>query len=192
MNPIIVTNTKGVKIQSDIFSKQFSRRIIYLIGEINDITATEIIAQLDYLDNESDEDITMIINSPGGIVSSGFAIIDAMNRSRCIIKTQVTGIAASMAAVIAANGTRGYRYVTPLAKMMLHQPLGGACGQATDIEVSAREILKVKKLISIMLSEITGKPINKISADCERDFYLDSQAAVEYGVADRICSSSVY
>lgn len=163
-----------------------SKRTIYLLGEINDTVAAEIISQLEYLDETGDDDIRLVINSPGGSVSAGLAIVDAMERCSCEVSTTATGIAASMAALIFSCGARGKRYVTPRAEVMIHQPLGGVQGQASDIELVASHILRTKSLLNSILSQTTGKPLEQISRDCDRDYFMTAREAVDYGIADRI------
>ncbi|MGN1120207.1 MAG: ClpP family protease [Oscillospiraceae bacterium] len=185
MLPSIVTVNKQGRNVSDIATAEFNEcRKVFLIGEITEQSAMDIVLQLDYLSRVSDEPITMVISSGGGSVSAGFAIIDAMKRSGVDIITVVTGLAASMAAVIASCGTKGKRRITPYAEMMIHQPLGGISGQATDIENSAHHIVATKKRLSLLLSDNTGKPLKKILSDCERDYYLTAQEAISYGLAD--------
>lgn len=187
MIPNIVSVDKyGVR-SVDIFSSSFEEeRKIYLDTEINARTASEIIAQLEYLDKKSSDDIWMYINSPGGSVSAGLAIVDAMNRCRSDIATVCTGCAASMASVISSCGTRGKRYVTPYAEIMIHQPLGGISGQASDIERAASHITNTKAVLMNLLSENTGQTRERVTADCDRDSYMTSEEAVKYGIADKI------
>jgi ATP-dependent Clp protease protease subunit len=146
----------------------------------------ETVAQLEYLDALNDDDIYLYINSPGGSVSAGLAIVDTMNRCKSDIVTISTGIAASMGAFIASCGTRGKRYVTPYAEMMIHQPLGGASGQASDIEVAAAHIVQTKRRLNEILAANTGKSIDVIAVDTDRDFYMSAAEAVEYGLVDSL------
>ena len=165
-------------------------REIWLTGEVNDESAKEIIMQMKYLEKQGKSDITLMINSPGGNVTSGFAILDEMNRNSCDIRTVCTGMAASMAAFLFANGTKGKRLMTPLAEVMIHQPLAQTAGQASDIMRSARHIQKTKDRLNRILAEVTGKPFETVAEDTDRDYYMDAQEAVEYGLADGILQES--
>ncbi len=187
MTPTIMTCDKQGVRPMDIVSQQFQeKRKIFLNEAIDARVAMEMISQLEYLDNASHEDIYMYINSPGGCVSDGLAIIDAMNRCKSDIVTVCTGCAASMASVITAYGTKGKRCITPLAEIMIHQPLGGISGQASDIARAAEHISGVKKKLTEMLAERTGQPIDQIAADCDRDSYLNATQAIAYGLVDKI------
>lgn len=187
MIPTIIDITKNGKESVDIFSYHLkTNRKIYLTGEIDDVLATEIIAQLEYLDSISTEDITLYINSPGGSVSAGFAIVDCMLRCSSDISTICTGVAASMGAFILANGKKGKRYATPMSEILLHQPLGGVHGQASDIEKTAEHILKVKKKLLKTLSQNTGRTYKQICEDCDRDYWLNAEEAIEYGLVDKV------
>ncbi len=191
MIPSIVNTTKDGRTQTDLYSKRFyHNREIWINDEINDALATEVIMQLKELD-ETSGDITMIINSPGGSVTAGMAIVDAMLDCENDVVTVCTGMAASMGAVLLAQGTKGKRYITPNAEVMIHQPLlGGARGQASDIEVTANHLLKTKRKINRMLALSTGKPEEEVSRDCDRDYYMDANEAVNYGIVDAIrCKS---
>lgn len=187
MIPVIQTiDKKGVhtnSLYSEIYLKE---RKIYLFDEVNSGTAAEIIMQLEYLDKNGNGDITLYINSPGGSVTAGLSIIDAMNRCQNDIVTVCTGCAASMGAVILACGTKGKRFITPYAEVMIHQPLGGVNGQASDIERAAKHITKTKEFIINLLSEKTGQSKKRIAADCDRDTYLTSDEAVKYGIAEGV------
>lgn len=186
MLPSVITVNKQGKSSLDLVTSDFlNRRRVYLVGEINDASAMEVVMQLDYLAASSDGEITLVINSPGGSVTAGLAIIDAMERAGAV-STLVTGMAASMAAVIAACGAKGRRFVTPMAEVMIHQPLGGISGQATEIENTARRILGIKRRMSALLAQKTGQTERKITADCERDHYLSAEEAVRYGLADEV------
>ena len=183
MIPNIVNITANGKEVCDLFSYLFlNQREIYLFSSIDDNTAKEIIAQLEYLNRQGKEDIILYIKSNGGAVDAGLAIIDCMKRIKCDVITVCTGLCASMAAVIFACGTR--RYVTPMSECMIHQPLGGIQGQATDIEIASLHMHKVKKKVYGLLSECTGKPMEQIAIDCERDNYMEASEAIEYGLAD--------
>lgn len=180
------TDKQGVR-TSDLFSAIFeNERKIYLDTEINAAAASQIIAQLEYLDKQSASDIWLYINSPGGSVSAGLAIVDAMRRCRSDIATVCTGVAASMASVISSCGTKGKRYITPFAEIMIHQPLGGISGQASDIERAAVHITNTKSVLMKLLSETTGQTMEQVTADCDRDSYMNAEAAIRYGIADKV------
>lgn len=186
MQPIIRKVSKsGVETQ-DLLSYCFEEREIWITGEINDISAQSIISQLRYLDSMGRDDITIYINSPGGSVTAGLAIVDAINRCKCDVRTVGTGIAASMGAVLLACGTHGKRYATPQAEILIHQPLGGVQGQASDIALAAERILKIKTKINRLLSEKTGQTIETIQSVSDRDYYLDANEAVVFGIIDNI------
>lgn len=190
---ISVTNiTKSGKELTDLFSYDFiNNRKVYLIGEVTDSLAAEIISQLEYLDSNGTGDIKLYINSPGGAVTAGFAIVDAMNRCRCDVAAICTGTAASMGAFILSCGTKGKRYATPLSEIMIHQPLGGVQGQASDIELVAAHITQTKQKLNTILAENTGKPIEVISRDCDRDYYMTASQAKEYGIIDEILTRNL-
>ncbi len=171
----------------DIYSRLLDKQIIFLTGEINDDMADSIIPQLLYLEAKDFEgDIHLYINSPGGVISAGLAIYDAMQCIKCNVETICVGQAASMAAILLAAGTSGKRVAFPNARMMIHQPLGGAQGQASDIEIQAQEMNRVKRRLDEILVYHTGQPLNVIEADTDRDFFLTAEEAVEYGLIDRI------
>lgn len=187
MIPSIISVSKSGKEGIDLLSYDFTKnRKIYLFSEINDNVAMETIAQLEYLDSNGAEDIKIYINSPGGSVSAGFAIVDAINRCRCDVSTICIGMAASMGAFILSCGTKGKRYGSPLSEIMIHQPLGGAQGQASDIQLAAEHITKVKNKLHRVLSDNTGQSIQTISHDCDRDFWMDTDEALKYGIIDGI------
>lgn len=189
MIPTVLNISKTGKEATDILSYCFSKkREIFLFEEITDSVSAEVVAQLEYLKDISSDNITIYINSPGGSVTAGFAIVDAINRAKnkCEVSIICTGIAASMGAFILSCGTKGLRYVTPLSEVMIHQPLGGTQGQASDILITAEHIKKTKDKINKILSENTGKSIKTIAKDCDRDYYMDAKNAVEYGIADKI------
>lgn len=189
MIPSVISVSKTGKEGLDLLSYDFTKnRKIYLFSEITDEIAMEIIAQLEYLDRNGTEGIKIYINSPGGSVSAGFAIVDAVKRCRCDVSTICTGMAASMGAFILSNGTKGKRYATPLSEIMIHQPLGGAQGQASDIQLAAEHITKVKNKLHRILSENTGQNIKTISQDCDRDFWMGADEALKYGIIDGILS----
>ena len=171
---------------SDCLSGEFSRRIIYINDEITDSRAFEICCQINQLAAMSSDDITLWIMSPGGSVSAGFAILDTMNTCGCEIRTVVMGRAASMGAVLASSGTKGKRFIGPNAEMMIHQALGGVSGQTTDILRTANHIQKTNSRLYAILAQNTGRTIKKISADCDRDYYLDAEEAIKYGLADGV------
>lgn len=170
----------------DIYSRLLKDRIIILNGEINDSLANSIVAQLLFLDSESHEDISLYINSPGGVITSGMAIYDTMNFIKSDVSTICIGLAASMAAFILSSGKKGKRYALPNAEVMIHQPLGGAQGQATEIKIAAEHILKLKDKLNTILAKNTNKPLEKIQNDTERDYFLTSDDALEYGLIDKI------
>ena len=183
---VIEQNNRGER-SYDIYSRLLEDRIVFLAGPIDDISANIIVAQLLYLEGKDpDKDIFLYINSPGGSVTAGLAIFDTMNYIRSNVSTICVGLAASMAAVLLAAGEKGKRAALPNSEIMIHQPLGGAQGQATDIEIQAKQILKTKQLINEILSERTGQPLSKIKADVERDFFMDASEAKTYGIVDRI------
>ena len=183
---VIEASSQGER-SFDIFSRMLRERIIFLGEEIDDEMANSIVAQLLLLDSENPEkDIMMYINSPGGVITAGFAIYDTMKHIRADVSTICLGEAASMAAFLLSAGTKGKRMALPSARIMIHQPLGGAQGQATDIEIEAKEILRMKKELNTLLSEHTGQTIEKIYADTERDNYMSAQEAVEYGLIDKV------
>lgn len=187
IHPAIYEKNGRVK---DIFSDNLQKRIIHFTGEVTDDLATSIISQLLYLDAENHEDIYLYINSPGGSVSAGMAIYDTMNYIQSDVVTVCVGCAASMGAVILSGGTKGKRMILPHAEVMIHQPLGGASGQATDVIIAAEHIKKAKKMINEILAENTGKDIETIQVDTDRDCFMDAQEAVEYGLVDVICKKS--
>lgn len=179
------STTNGDKV-FDIYSKLLENRIIFINGEINDIMSNLVISELLYLDSLNNNTIDIYINSPGGSVTSGLAIIDTMNFIKSDVRTTVTGIAASMASLILASGTKGMRHSLKNSEVMIHQPLGNVGGQATDIEIQAKRIISKKKLLNNMLATFTNQPLKKIERDTERDKYLSSYEALEYGLIDSI------
>ncbi len=183
---VIEASSQGEK-SFDIFSRLLRERIIFLGEEIDDEMANSVVAQLLLLDAENPEkDIMMYINSPGGVITAGMAIYDTMNHVRADVSTICLGEAASMGAFLLSGGTKGKRMALPSARIMIHQPLGGAQGQATDIEIEAKEILRMKKELNTLLAKHTGQTIEKIYADTERDNYMSAQEAVEYGLIDKV------
>lgn len=188
--PYVIEQTKNGERSYDIYSRLLKDRIIFLSGEINNEMADVAVAQLLFLEAEDPEkDIMLYINSPGGLVTAGMAIYDTMNYIKAPVSTIVIGMAASMAAVLLAAGTKGKRVALPNAEIMIHQPLGGAQGQATDIAIQAEQILKSKKKINRILADCTGKSEEQIAADVERDHYLSADEALEYGLIDNIFKS---
>lgn len=183
---VIETGPRGER-AFDIYSLLLRERIIFLGTPITDHTANVIVAQILYLEREDPEkDINLYINSPGGVISAGLAIYDTMRLVRPSISTICVGMAASMATVLLSSGTKGKRYALPNSTVHMHQPIGGAQGQATDIEIAAREILRLQDKIRVILSENTGQEIDKIAKDSDRDFYLTPDQAKEYGIVDEI------
>ena len=183
---VIESSSRGEK-SFDIFSRLLRDRIIFLGEEIDDDLANSIVAQLLLLDSEnSEKDIMLYINSPGGVITAGMAIYDTIKSIRSDVCTICIGEAASMGAFLLSAGTKGKRMALPSARIMIHQPLGGAQGQATDIELEAKEILRMKSMLNGLLAEHTGQPIEKIQQDTERDHYLSAQEAMEYGLIDKV------
>ena len=187
--PTVIEKTGRGERAYDIYSRLLKDRIIMLQGEINDHTASLIVAQLLFLEAENPEkDIYLYINSPGGVVTSGFAIYDTMNYIKPDVVTICMGQAASMGAFLLSSGTKGKRFALPHARIMIHQPLGGAQGQATDIEIHAKEILRMKKELNEILAKNTGQSVRKIANDTERDNFMSAKEAVEYGLIDIVLS----
>jgi len=185
--PIVVEQTGAGERSYDIYSRLLKDRIVFIDGEINDLTADLVVAQLLFLDGQDTEkDINLYINSPGGSVTAGLAIYDTMQYVKSDVQTICLGQAASMAALIVAAGAPGKRMVLPSSRMLIHQPWGGASGQARDIGIQSKEIVRLKKMTIDYFAHHTGKTPEKIAVDMERDFYMSAQDAVAYGVADRI------
>nr|WP_198001969.1 ATP-dependent Clp endopeptidase proteolytic subunit ClpP [Caminibacter mediatlanticus] len=185
--PTVIEKTGRGERAYDIYSRLLKDRIIMLQGEINDHTASLIVAQLLFLEAENPEkDIYLYINSPGGVVTSGFAIYDTMNYIKPDVVTICMGQAASMGAFLLSSGAKGKRFALPHARIMIHQPLGGAQGQATDIEIHAKEILRMKKELNKILAENTGQSVRKIEKDTERDFFMSAEEAMKYGLIDKV------
>ena len=188
--PYVVEQTARGERSYDIFSRLLNDRIIMLSDEVNDSTASLVVAQLLYLEGQDpDKDISLYINSPGGSISAGMAIHDTMKYIKCDVSTICMGMAASMGAFLLASGTKGKRLALPNAEIMIHQPLGGAQGQATDIEINAKHILKTKERMNRILAENTGKEYEVIAADTERDNWKTAEEAKEYGLIDMIITS---
>lgn len=185
--PYVVEQTGNGERSYDIFSRLLKDRIIFIDGEITDATADLAVAQILFLESQDPEkDISLYINSPGGSVTAGLAIYDTMQYVRCDIQTICLGQAASMGAVLLAGGTKGKRYALPSSRVMIHQPWGGAQGQATDISIQAKEIIRLKRLTIEYFAEKTGKDIETIAKDMERDFYMSAEESREYGIVDTV------
>ncbi|GHV98551.1 ATP-dependent Clp protease proteolytic subunit [Lactobacillus nasalidis] len=185
--PTVIEQTARGERAYDIYSRLLKDRIIMLSGEVNDQMANSIIAQLLFLDaQDNTKDIYMYINSPGGVITSGMAIVDTMNFIKSPVSTIATGMAASMASIILAEGEKGKRFALPHATVLIHQPLGGAQGQATEIQIAAEEILKTRKMINELLAKDSGQDIETIKRDTERDHYMTAQEAKDYGLIDDI------
>jgi ATP-dependent Clp protease protease subunit len=185
--PIVVEQTPRGERSYDIFSRLLKERIIFLAGPVEDHTADLVTAQMLFLESEApDKDIFLYINSPGGLVTAGMAIYDTMQYIRCDVSTLCLGQAASMGAHLLTAGAPGKRFSLPNARIMIHQPLGGFQGQATDIQIHAKEILKLKDRLNAMMAEHTGQPIEKIAEDVERDYFLTAQEACDYGLIDKV------
>lgn len=185
--PMVVEQTNRGERSYDIYSRLLEDRIVFLTGEINDVTADIVIAQLIYLEGKDpDKDISLYINSPGGSVTAGMGIYDTMNYIKCDVSTICVGMAASMGAFLLSSGAKGKRYCLPNSEVMIHQPLGGAQGQASDIAIQAEHILKIKKRMNAILAENTGKSVKQIEKDVDRDNYMSAQEALAYGLVDKI------
>ena len=184
--PMVVDKEANGERSYDIFSRLLKNRIILLSGEIDDILANSVVAQLLYLDSLNHDDISLYINSPGGSITSGMAIMDTMNFIKSDVSTICLGMAASMGAFLLSCGAKGKRYILPNAEVMIHQPLGGVEGQATEIKIVAERILKLKEKLNKILAENTGKDLKTITNDTERDYFLDSKEALKYGIVDKI------
>lgn len=186
-NPTVIESTGRSERAYDVYSRLLKDRIIFLGTEIDDNVANAIVAQLLFLEAEDpDKDIIMYINSPGGVVTAGMAIYDTMNYIKPDVQTVCIGQAASMGALLLAAGAKGKRFALENSRIMIHQPLGGAQGQATDIEIQAKEIIRIKKNLSEILSKATGKNVEQIMLDTERDNYMSAEEAVEYGLIDKV------
>ncbi len=188
--PSVIEKTGNVEHSYDIFSRLLKDRIIFIDGEINDIMADLVVAQILFLESENpDKDISIYINSPGGSVTAGLAIYDTMKYVKCDIQTICMGQAASMAAILLAGGSKGKRYALPSCRVMIHQPRGGVEGQESDISILAKEIIRLKKLSIEYLAKDTGKSVEKVAEDIERDFFMSAQDAAEYGIIDHVMPS---
>ena len=185
--PMVVEQTGRGERAYDIYSRLLTDRIVMLNDEVNSVTAGLVVAQLLFLEGQDPEkDISLYINSPGGSISDGMAIYDTMNYIKCDVSTICIGISASMAAFLLSSGKKGKRLILPNSEVMIHQPLGGAQGQATEIKIAAERILKLKNKLNTILSKNTGKPINEIEIDTERDYFLTAKEAKNYGLIDKI------
>ena len=187
--PVVVEQTNRGERSYDIFSRLLNDRIVFLSDEVNDVTASLVVAQMLFLEAQDPEkDISFYINSPGGSVTAGMAIYDTMKFIKCDVSTICIGMAASMGAFLLSSGTKGKRFALPHSEVMIHQPLGGARGQASDIQIQAEQILKTKAMLNRILSENTGKPLEIIERDTDRDNYMTAQEAMEYGLVDKVLS----
>lgn len=187
--PYVVEQTSRGERSYDIFSRLLNDRIIVLSDEVNDATASLVVAQLLYLEAQDPEkDVSLYINSPGGSVTAGFAIYDTMQYIKCDVSTICMGMAASMGAFLLSAGAKGKRYALPNSDIMIHQPSGGAQGQATEIEITAKHILQTKAKLNKILAENTGKPVEVIAQDTERDNFMSAEEALEYGLIDKVIS----
>lgn len=188
--PMVVEQTSRGERSYDIYSRLLKERVIFLVGQVEDHMANLVVAQMLFLESENpDKDIHLYINSPGGSVTAGLSIYDTMQFIKPDISTLCIGQAASMGAVLLAGGTEGKRFALPHSRTMIHQPLGGFQGQATDIEIHAKEILDVRERLNTILAKHTGQPIEKIQNDTDRDFFMNAQESVEYGLIDKMMAS---
>lgn len=189
---MVIEQTSRGERSYDIYSRLLNDRIVFLADEVNDVTASLVVAQLLYLEaQDPDKDISLYINSPGGSITAGMAIYDTMNFVKCDVSTTCIGMAASMGAFLLAAGAPGKRYALPNSEIMIHQPLGGMQGQATDIKIHADRIIKIKKTINEILAKETGKSIEQIEIDTERDHFLDAYEAAEYGLIDKVIEKHI-
>jgi ATP-dependent Clp protease protease subunit len=189
--PYVIEQTGRGERSYDIYSRLLKDRIIMLTGEVNDYVASSIVAQMLFLEaQDPDKDIYFYINSPGGVITSGLSMYDTMNYIKPDIVTICIGQAASMGAFLLSSGTKGKRYALPHARIMIHQPSGGAQGQSTDIQIQAKEIQRLKDTLNELLADQTGKPVKRIEKDTERDFFMSSQEALEYGLIDKVLTKS--
>ncbi len=185
--PMVIEQSGRGERSYDIYSRLLRERVVFLVGPVNDQSANLVVAQLLFLESENpDKDISLYINSPGGSVSAGMSIFDTMNFIKPDVSTLCIGMAASMGAFLLSAGATGKRYSLPNSKVMIHQPLGGTQGQATEIEIHAREILKTREQLNKILADQTGQPLEKIQRDTERDYYLSADEAKEYGLVDQV------
>ena len=185
--PMVVDQTGNGERSYDIYSRLLEDRVVFLNGEVNSQSANLVIAQLIYLEaKDPSKDISLYINSPGGVVTDGLAIYDTMQYIKCDVSTICVGQAASMGAFLLAAGAKGKRFALANSEIMIHQPLGGARGQATDIQIQAEHILKLKEKLNKIIAENTGQPVEKVAQDCERDYYMSANKAREYGIIDKV------
>ena len=185
--PNVIDRTENGERAYDIYSRLLEDRIVFITGEINDALANTVVAQLIYLEaKDSTKDISLYINSPGGSVTAGMAIYDTMNYIKCDVSTICIGMAASMGALLLSSGAKGKRFVLPNSEVMIHQPLGGAQGQATEIQIVAKHIQKTKEKLTNILAKNSNQPFDKVLEDCERDNYMSAEEALEYGLVDKI------
>jgi ATP-dependent Clp protease, protease subunit len=185
--PMVIEQSGRGERAYDIYSRLLKERVIFLVGPVNDASANLVVAQMLFLESENpDKDIHFYINSPGGSVSAGLSIFDTMNFIKPDVSTLCMGMAASMGAFLLAAGAKGKRFSLPNSRVMIHQPLGGAQGQATEIEIQAREILRLRALLNDILAERTGQPLEKIERDTERDYFMSAEQAAEYGLIDKV------
>ena len=185
--PMVVDQTGNGERSYDIYSRLLEDRVVFLNGEVNSQSANLVIAQLIFLEaKDPTKDISLYINSPGGNVSDGFAIFDTMNYIKCDVSTICVGMAASMGAFLLAAGAKGKRFALANSEVMIHQPLGGARGQATDIQIQAEHILKLKKRLTKLLAQNCGQEVEKVAADCERDYFMSADEALKYGIIDKV------
>ena len=187
--PVVIEHTSKGERSYDIYSRLLKDRVIMLDGEVSQHSASLIVAQMLFLESENpDKDINFYINSPGGSVTAGMSIFDTMNFIKCDVSTIVMGQAASMGSLLASAGTKGKRFILPNARHMIHQPLGGASGQATDVEIQARELLRWKKVLTNIYVETTGKTYDELARDMERDFFMTAEESLTYGLVDKVLS----
>ena len=185
--PTVIEKTSGGERAYDIYSRLLNDRIIFLADEVNHVTASLVVAQLLFLESQDpDKDISLYINSPGGSVSDGLAIYDTMNFIKCDVATYCIGMAASMGAFLLSSGAKGKRFALPNSEIMIHQPLGGAKGQASDIKIQAEQILKIRDRLNEIMAKNTGKPIEEIARDTERDNFMSAEEACAYGLVDKV------
>jgi ATP-dependent Clp protease protease subunit len=190
MVPMVIETSGRGERAYDIYSRLLRERIVFLVGPVNDHSANLVVAQLLFLESENpDKDISLYINSPGGSVSAGMSIFDTMNFIKPNVSTLCIGLAASMGAFLLSAGEKGKRFSLPNSKIMIHQPLGGAQGQATDIEIHAREILKTREQLNKILADRTGQPLEKIQSDTERDYFMSADEAKSYGLVDQVVAN---
>lgn len=190
--PMVIEQTNRGERSYDIYSRLLNDRIVFLADEVNDVTASLVVAQLLYLEaQDPDKDISLYINSPGGSITAGMAIYDTMNFIKCDVSTICVGMAASMGAFLLAAGQKGKRFALPNSEVMIHQPLGGTRGQATDIKIHADHIIRTRELLNRILSEKTGKPLDVITRDTDRDNFMTAEQAQEYGLIDKVITKRV-